>query len=115
MASHGGPVLVLWAACAAAPVSSGTLTEGGRYRLTVAPIAGGLQLVLTDPAGRPIEDALVHVDLPGALDDPGECDAVGPDRCFHPGGVYVSRVVVPDGPVTVEIDGPAGADRAVIP
>ena len=83
--------------------------------MTVGRAADGIEVRLTDPAGRPIEDAVVHVDLPGALDDPGECDAVGPDRCFHPGGVYVSRVVVPDGPVAVEIDGPAGADRVVVP
>jgi hypothetical protein len=77
-------------------------------------VADGVEVRVTDASGRPIEDAAVHAELPGGLDDPGECDDIGPDRCFHPDGRYLTRGPAPSGPVTVRIDGPAGVDRAVL-
>lgn len=105
---------LLTLACAAAPVATGTASEGGLYRLTAQSVPDGVEVRLTDRSGRPIEDAAVHVELAGGLDDPGECDDIGPDRCFHPDGRYLTRGPVPAGAVTVRIDGPGGADRAVL-
>jgi hypothetical protein len=87
-----------------------------------------VKVTLTDPqTGAPISDAIVAVDaqMPqhghgmstDPIDDPGSCDAAG--VCTHPGGVYRTTGMKFHMPgkwsVSIDVSGPRGADRLVLP
>lgn len=121
-------VSLLWAwalACAGPQPVRGPVTEQGRFRVAFEARADGWRAWIGDAAGRPEEHALVEVAVrdgaggPLALwvADPGECDDIGPERCFHPGGRYEGRGAWPAAAAAVELTvrGAAGTDRLWVP
>lgn len=116
VAPLGAGALIGLLACGGVEMA-GSPSDRGLYRVEVLRTPEGVEAALSDPQGRAVTDASVDVTVEGVgagVADPGECDAVGPDRCSHPGGRYLTRIVLPDGPVVVRIaiDGPAGVDGA---
>lgn len=119
-----------------APKALGGETQRGAYVVALELVPNPpplselfeVKVTLTDPqTGAPISDATVSVDaqMPqhghgmstDPIDDPGSCDAAG--VCTHPGGVYRTTGMKFHMPgrwsVSVDVNGPKGADRLVLP
>jgi hypothetical protein len=101
----------------AAPLPEQTSTQG-RYRVAVDRSGDRLRLRVRLADGSPVEHGTVRLTgrmgdrVLTPLVDPGECDDIGPERCFHPGGWYVVEPVqTPPDTWSVRISGPAGVDQ----
>jgi hypothetical protein len=119
-----------------APKALGGETQRGAYKVALELVPDPpplselfeVKVTLTDPqTGAPIPDATVSVDaqMPqhghgmstDPIDDPGQCDAAG--ACVHPDGVYRTTGMKFHMPgkwsVSVDVIGPRGTERLVLP
>ena len=86
-----------------------------------------VEVTVTDPDGKPVEDAKVTVDATMPQhghgmatkpeQDPGVCDAAG--ACRHPGGRYRTRGMKFHMPgewkLRIDVEGPSGTDHLEAP